>query len=134
MKQFIVLLAVLPVMLLFIAQFSLEQQNYTKISLITDIVYEAKEEAKQLGGFDTDGLRAKLSEALDIEASGIIIEAPEKYAVPRIEADGSRGIISYKVIVPLHEVTAGRKYLGIKDDRVYGYKIESSSPSEYLGY
>ena len=134
MKQFIVLLAVLPVMLLFIAQFSLEQQNYTKISLITDIVYEAKEEAKQLGGFDTDGLRAKLSEALDIEASGIIIEAQEKYAVPRIEADGSRGIISYKVIVPLHEVTAGRKYLGIKDDRVYGYKIESSSPSEYLGY
>ena len=57
MKQFIVLLAVLPIMLLFIAQFILEQQNEMKISLITDIVYEAKEEAKQLGGFDTEALR-----------------------------------------------------------------------------
>ena len=36
-------------MLLFLAQFALEQQNARKIALIIDIVYEAKEEAKQQG-------------------------------------------------------------------------------------
>jgi hypothetical protein len=134
MKQFIVLLAVLPVMLLFAAQFILEQQNEMKISLITDIVYEAKEEAKQLGGFDTEALRTRLSESLGVEPSEIVIEAPGMYSVKRVESDGSRGVIRYKVIVPLHEVTAGKKYLGIQDEKTYGYKIEAASPSEYLGY
>ena len=133
MKQFIVLLAVLPIMLLFLAQFSLEQQNSKKIALITDIVYAAKEDAKQKGGFDTEKLREELSAKLGVDPESIIIEAPEIHAVQRIEKDGSRGIINYKVVVPMGEVSAGKKYLGIKGGESYGYKIESSAPSEYIG-
>ncbi|MBO4818816.1 MAG: hypothetical protein J5528_01645 [Firmicutes bacterium] len=133
MKQFIVLLAVLPIMLLFLAQFSLEQQNSKKIALITDIVYAAKEEAKQEGGFDTEKLREELADALGADPADIIIEAPEIHSVKRVETDGSRGIIKYKVVAPMGEVNAGKKYLGIKDSSSYGYRIESSAPSEYIG-
>ena len=42
-------------------------------------------------------------------------------------------MISYTVTVPLGDVTAGKKYLGIKGDKVYGYRIESTAPSEYFG-
>ena len=133
MKQFIVLLAILPIMLLFMMQFSLEQQKSAKAALITDIVYEAKEEAKQQGGFDIDALREELSEKLGLDPSDIYIEAPGVRSVKRIEKDGSRGVIKYTVIVPIGETVAGRKYLGISDERVYGYKIESSCPSEYIG-
>ena len=46
MKQFIVLIAVLPIMLLFLLQFTLEQKNSLAIGRIQDITYAAKEEAK----------------------------------------------------------------------------------------
>ena len=134
MKQFIVLLAVLPIMLLFMAQFSLEQQNSKKISLITDIVYAAKEEAKQQGGFGIEELRAELSDKLGLDPGSIVIEAPEVHSVRRVEKDGSRGIIKYRVVVPMDEVNAWKKYLGIKDSVSYGYEIVSSAPSEYTGY
>ena len=133
MKQFIVLIAVLPIMLLFLAQFALEQQNATKIAMISDIVYEAKEEAKQQGGFDEEKLREKLSEKLGVDPGDIYIDAPGIHSVKRVEKDGNRGIINYTVTVPLGDVTAGKKYLGIKGDKVYGYRIESTAPSEYLG-
>ena len=133
MKQFIVLLAVIPVMLLFFMQFSLEQRNNMKISLMTDIVYAAKEEAKQKGGFDEDALRTELSEKLGVSPEEIIIEVPKEGSVKRIGTDGSRGIIYYSVTVPIGEVSAGSKYFGIKDGAKYGYRIESSCPSEYIG-
>ena len=133
MKQFIVLLAVIPIMILFLMQFSLEERNAARIDMITDIVYAAKEDAKQQGGFDREKLRSELASKLDTDPSQIIIEAPGIHEVKRIQADGSRGIIRYKIIVPVESVLAGKKYLGIWDDVRYGYKIESSSPSEYTG-
>ena len=133
MKQFLVLLAVLPVMLLFMMQFALEQQKSAKIAMITDIVYAAKEEAKQNGGFDEDALRSELSEKLGVDASDIMIEAPPVHSVRRIEKDGSRGVIEYTVIVPIGEIYAGKRYLGIEDSARYGYRIESAAPSEYIG-
>lgn len=133
MKQFIVLIAVLPILLLFLAQFSLEQRNALRTALITDIVYEAKEEAKQQGGFDAEALKNELASKIGVDPSEIVVEAPPVHSVLRIEKDGSRGIIRYRVVVPMGEIRAGKKYLGIKDGKSYGYKIESSAPSEYLG-
>ena len=49
MKQFIVLLAILPLMLVFLLQFILDQQTEAKISMINSYVYTAKEYAKQYG-------------------------------------------------------------------------------------
>ena len=133
MKQFIVLLATLPILLLFMAQFSLEQVNARKTALIDDIVYAAKEEAKQKGGFDKEALRSELAERLSVDPADIVIEAPDMYTVKRTESGGSRGIISYKVLVPMDNISAGDKYFGIRDGRRYAYKIESVCPSEYIG-
>jgi len=133
MKQFLVLLAVLPMMLVFLLQFILLQQLNMKIDLMTDIVYEAKETAKQQGGFDTDALRNKLSEKLGVDAGDILIEAPGLYTVKRVKGDGSRGIIEYKVTVPMGKVNAGVKYFGLDESARYGYCIDSCCPSEYLG-
>ena len=101
MKQFIVHLAVIPMMLFFLAQLTLEAKNSQKIALMTDIVYAAKEEAKQQGGFDRDALREELSLKLGVREEDIIIEAPEAGSVPRIDSDGKRGIIEYRIVVPM---------------------------------
>ena len=132
MKQFIVLAAVLPIMLLFMAQFTLDQINNSKISMATDIVYAAKEDAKQKGGFDIEKLRNDLAKVLKTDTSMIIIDAPMEGSVPRVLPDGDRGIIEYKVKFPVGKVSAGNTFFGIKDDKTYGYVIESCSPSEYI--
>ena len=133
MKQFIVLLAAVPILLLFLLQFSLEQENSIKIAIITDTVYAAKEQAKQNGGFDKESLRKQLADKLGVDPSDISIEAPDMYTVRRIEPDGSRGVIHYKVLVPMDNISAGDRYFGLKNERRYAYVIESSAPSEYLG-
>ena len=51
MKQLIVLTAVLPLMLIFMAQFTLDQKNNHAINIIQEEVYTAKEQAKQEGCF-----------------------------------------------------------------------------------
>jgi len=133
MKQFIVLMAVIPIMLLFMVQFTMEQNTNRKIDLITDIVYTAKEVAMQKGGFDEASLRSSLANALGVKESEIILEVPAEGTVLRVQADGSRGIIEYRVVVPLGDVFAGSSFLGIKDKKKYGYEIKSAAPSEYLG-
>lgn len=132
MKQFIVLAAVLPLMLLFMAQFTLDQMNNTRISAATDVIYAAKEVAKQEGGFDCAALKKELAEKLGCSEELIEITASEKGSVPRIKANGERGIIEYRVKFPVGKVIAGNSLLGIKDDKTYGYVIESCAPSEYL--
>lgn len=132
MKQFIVLMAVLPIMLLFMAQFTLDQINGSKIALAEDIIYAAKEEAKQQGGFDVTKLRNDLAEALGADASLIEIQAPTPGTVPRKWPDGSRGIIEYSVKIPVGDVMAGKAFLGMDDDKIYGFVIGSCAPSEYL--
>lgn len=46
MKQFIVLIAVLPIMLIFLLQFAVEQKNSLAMARVQDATYAAKEEAK----------------------------------------------------------------------------------------
>ena len=96
-------------------------------------IAKAKEQAKQNGGFDKESLRKQLADKLGVDPSDISIEAPDMYTVRRIEPDGSRGVIHYKVLVPMDNISAGDRYFGLKNERRYAYVIESSAPSEYLG-
>ena len=54
------LLAILPIMLLFLVQFVLDQQTEAKISMIDSYVYTAKEYAKQSGYLDCKALKDKI--------------------------------------------------------------------------
>ena len=142
MKQFLVLLAVLPLMLIFFVQFSLDQINSSRIAMLSDLVYSAKEEARQEGCFTESikaDLRSKISKALGVKESDIMIEATDTVQYRLISAEGysdsnwRRGLIYYKISVPIGEVMAGKSMFGIKDaDNSYYYTIENYAASERL--
>lgn len=142
MKQFIVLLAVLPLLLVFFVQFSMDQMNHTRVGMLLDYVYTAKEEAKQEGCFTaeiTEKLRQNISIAFDILPSTVIIETTESIRYRMMQGDGSksedfeRGLIYYKVSVPMSEIMAGRRLFGIKkEDNACWYIVESYAASERL--
>ncbi len=135
MKQFLVMLAVLPLMLVFLVQFSLEQQNGVRIAAVSDIVYAAKEEAKQQGGFTPQiqaDMKRRISERLGTDEDEISIEA-EVSDVYRVYGDRSRGLITYRVSVPVGEMMAGHTLFGIsEEDNRYVYTIRSITASEML--
>lgn len=142
MKQFIVLVAILPLMLVFFVQFSMDQVNSSRTGLLSDMVYAAKEKAKQEGCFTkdiTDELRDNICSAFGISPSDVVIEATDtvKYRImdagTYTQADWERGLIYYKVSVPVGELMAGRRLFGIREsDNTYLYTIESYTASERL--
>jgi len=118
LKQFIVLTAVLPILMVFIMQTGYDQKNNYAIGLVHDMVYVAKEEAKHTGRFTEEiqtRLRRDLSRALGIPSDEIMIACREE-----------GNILYYRVEVPIKDVMAGGKLLGIKDkDNQYSYIIDS---------
>lgn len=142
MKQFIVLLAVLPLMLVFFVQFSVDQMNSLKTARLSDIVYAAKEQAKQEGCF-SDALQGEMREEiaseLGISIDRVRIEA-DSIPVSRLySADGfsssdwERGLIHYRVSVDIGPAMAGTALFGIKDKHnVYTCVIDSYTASERL--
>ena len=134
MKQFIVLIAVLPILLLFLLQFTLEQKNSFVIARIQDATYAAKEEAKQEGYFSAeirDRLKNKISQTTGISSEKIIVESEDsvkfRYNI------GNERLIYYRVEVPIEEVMAGSRLLGIsKEENSYVYVIDSYTASEKI--
>ncbi|MDR2295971.1 MAG: hypothetical protein LBD95_04155 [Clostridiales Family XIII bacterium] len=135
MKQFIVLAAMLPLIMVFIMQFALEQTNQGRIAALQELVYGAKEQAKQEGRF-TPAIKAAL--ARDIAArfklaeSEVVIEADNRVKYRLNEFD-EREMIAYRVKVPIEKIMAGNRLMGISDAENAGvYIIEGSTASEKL--
>jgi len=142
MKQFLVLIAVLPLLLIFLLQFSLDQQNHTKMGLLSDAVYVAKEKSRQSGCFTNDiqdELRSRIARILGTDASEISIvatEAPVYRISAASEEDANnplRGLIYYRVTVPIGPVMAGSKLFGVKEsNNMLIFDIESYTTSELI--
>ncbi|MDR1136315.1 MAG: hypothetical protein LBL49_09100 [Clostridiales Family XIII bacterium] len=135
MKQFIVMAAVLPLLMIFVMQFSLEQQNQNRIAAFQEIVYSIKEQARQEGRF-TPAMKTALASAaakcFEVDESEIIIEADSDIKYRRNTFD-ERELIHYKVKAPIKKIMAGNRLLGISDDANSGwYVIEGSAASEKL--
>ncbi|MBO5667237.1 MAG: hypothetical protein J6S45_07305, partial [Firmicutes bacterium] len=123
MKQLIVLSAVLPLMLVFLLQFTLDQRNAYNISQFQEIVYTAREEARQEGCF-TREIEARLKEAVadsfEISQDEIQMEATRTVQYRVQSGEGfdpngrQRGMIYYKVTVPIDRLMAGHRLFGIK--------------------
>ena len=93
MKQFLVLIAVLPLLLIFLLQFSLDQQNHTKMGLLSDAVYVAKEKSRQSGCFTNDiqdELRSRIARILGTDASEISIVCNGSSCISHISGIGRR--------------------------------------------
>lgn len=143
MKNFIVLAAVLPFLLIFLMQFTLDQKNNGNISRFQDCVYAAKEEAKQEGCFTDDicgKLRSNIARQFQISPGDIEINATEEvqyrvnlYEEAKVPLSQRRGMIHYRVAVPLKQLVAGNRFFGISEKENQGmYVIESYTASERL--
>lgn len=135
MKQLIVLMGVLPILLVFLMQYTLDQRNNDGISRIQDYVYQAKEQAKQQGCF-TPEIREELVEKIEgyfgikEEDMVIVLEEVPKY---RTSAFDKRELIYYKVSVPVEQIMAGNRFFGIPDEENRAmYTIESWTASELI--
>jgi hypothetical protein len=135
MKQFIVLAAILPILMVFVMQFSLEQKNQNRIAAMQEIVYSAKEQAKQEGCF-TPAIKTALAREIaghfDLEEAAVRIEAESQVKYRKNEFD-ERELIHYKVSAPIQKIMAGNRLMGISDEDNRGwYTIEGRTASEKL--
>ncbi|MEL7657015.1 MAG: hypothetical protein AAGU75_14040 [Bacillota bacterium] len=135
MKQLIVLMGVLPILLIFLFQYTLDQRNNDNISRFQECIYQAKEQAKQEGCF-TPAIRKELVDKIekyfDIkeEEMEIILEDVPQYRTSDFD---QRELIYYKVSVPINKIMAGNHLFGITDEENRGmYTIESWTASELI--
>ena len=135
MKQFIVLMAVLPILLIFMVQIGYDQRTGTAVDQIQAIVYGAKEQAKQDGCFTEENIKkvkADIAEAAGVDSSEVefVTENEIKYRY----ADTEEGrLIYYRVAVPMKNVMAGAGIFGISDrENSYTYVIDSYTASERI--
>lgn len=135
MKQFIVLMAVLPILVLFMLQFMLDQKNHDNIGRLQEYVYTAKEQAKQKGCFTWEIRKEmvdKIKESFQIEEGEMVLILDD---VPRYRTTGfdERELIHYQVSVPIKKIMAGHRFFGISDEQNRGmYTIENWTASELL--
>lgn len=131
MKQFIVLIATLPLTLLLLMQISHEQINMAKLMSVERSVEIAEEQAKRDGYFTEENkeqLAAELKRILEISDSELVLNLPGagniKYRTEQI---------SYKIEAPFKNVMVGNRFLGIRDeDNVSKIIIDRQVTSEKL--
>lgn len=130
MKQLMVLMAVLPIMIVFIIQIGLDQKNAQIATVVQSCTYAAKEQAKQEGCFTDEickGLKRNIAELANIKEDDIKIEADDRVK-GRYDSDK---LIHYKVSVKIKNVMAANKMFGIDDaENAYDFVIESYTASE----
>ncbi len=135
MKQLIVLMGVLPILLVFLFQYALDQKNNNHIERFQECVYQAKEQAKQEGCFTPDikqEMIGKIKTDFDVteDEMEIVLEEIPQY---RTSVFDERELIYYKVSVPIDKIMAGNGFFGISDEDNRGmYTIESWTASELI--
>lgn len=133
MKDFIVAAAILPLLLLFLMQFAADCQRNEKLEIVQNIVYTAKETAKQEGRFSKElqeKVASEISTRLGIPRESVEITAQ---SAPKSRFDDDHDI-AYKVTVRLEGVMAGADIFGIsREENVCTYIIDSYTASEYAG-
>jgi hypothetical protein len=129
------LAAVLPLLMVFVMQFALEQMNQGRIAALQELVYGAKERAKQEGRFTPaikQALARDIAARFKLDESEVVIEADDRVKYRRNRFD-EREMIAYRVEVPIEKIMAGNRLMGISDEENAGrYVIEGSTASEKL--
>ena len=134
MKQFIVLIGILPLVLVFVLQMGLDQRNNKIIDTVQACTYTAKEQAKQEGCFSKE-LKENLTEEISLR-TGIDESKIHVYGDEQIRyryGEKENRLIRYRVEVEIENVMAANRFMGISDsDNRYVYAIDSYTASERL--
>ena len=117
MKDFIVLLAILPILLALILNHGLINKNSMDEQDVREYVYSAVQIAKQDGYFtdaNVDALKAKIAERMNLDEDEIVIIADSvpKY---RVNEFNESELIHYRIEVPVKKVVAGNRLFNISD-------------------
>jgi hypothetical protein len=108
MKQFIVLLAALPLVLGLLMQIGLAQNNFALTVRAESIVRDCREYAADSGGF-SGSIRTEMTARL-AKATGV---QPGDISVTADETPDSGGVIRYRVEVPIRRLVASPSLFGI---------------------
>lgn len=134
MKQFIILMAVLPVMMIFFLQFTADQRHGRIVGEIQEIVYSAKETAKQEGYFSPENrrrLKEDLGRAAGADPDEILIESDDR--IKTRFGVGEERLIYFTVSVPIRGVMAASSILGMtEEENGYRLVIDSYTASERI--
>lgn len=133
MKQFIVLTACLPLILLIMLQIIYEQKDLMRAETIQSIVYQAREEAR-LSGYFSESLMDSIREEL-LSVEGVMeanFESDVKEPLERYSL-GENRFIDYKISLKIKNVMAGGGFLIGEGKNIYSMVLEGSVASEYLG-
>ena len=134
MKQFIILMAVFPLLMIFLLQFSADQRHGKMIAEIQEIVYSAKEVAKQEGFFSPENLgrmREDLASVAGVDPEEIHIDSEDRIKT-RYGAGDDR-LIYFTVAVPIRSVMAGSTFFGLsEEENSYRFVIDSYTASERI--
>jgi hypothetical protein len=116
MKQFIVLAAVLPILLVFLAQFMLDGQRQVRMSAAEDAVRTFCLEGSYYGRTgvgEADALRVRLAGIFGISPADVAVDlAPVR-----------EGVLSYRVDFPVGKIMAGAAFMGISAARNNGRAV-----------
>jgi len=108
MKQFIVLAAILPILLVFVAQATLEGVRSLRMSAAEDAVRAFCIEASYHGGggpAEAEALRARLARIFRAEAGEVFLDL----------ARTDEHHIAWRVSFPVGDVMAGARLMGLSD-------------------
>ena len=123
MKQFLVMCAVLPLLVIIMIQSTMDQVSAYKISAVNQVVYAASEQAKQAGCFTqtiSNNLYNRLIE-LGFDSGDISLDLDSNLH--------NRGeLIHYSVSVRMKNAMVK----AMTEDNSYDYVIDSYTASEYL--
>ena len=123
MKQFLVMCAVLPLLVIIMIQSTMDQVSAYKISAVNQVVYAASEQAKQAGCFTqtiSNNLYNRLIE-LGFDSGDISLDLDSNLH--------NRGeLIHYSVTVRMKNAMVK----AMTEDNSYDYVIDSYTASEYL--
>ncbi len=138
MKQMIILMAVLPILLVFVLQFSVQEQRRYEIARGEALLAVSIEKAKMEGGFtltNKSQLLGDLAKLFQVTRDEIQMDTSSsvKYRQNSAEGIGDRGEIPYKIIIPIKKVMAGASLFGISEEENRGqYVMEGTFASERL--
>jgi len=103
MKQFIVLVVILPILLLFMAQSTLDAGRSLRVNAAEDAVRTFCMEASYYGPADTEALRAKLANIFSTDINEIYIDL----------AKTDDAHIDWIVSFPVGDIMAGAGFMGL---------------------
>jgi hypothetical protein len=122
MKQFIVLLATLPLVLGLLMQIGLAQSNFALTVRAESIVRDCREYAADSGGF-SGAIRAEMAARL-AKATGA---SPGEISITADETPDSDNVIRYRVEIPIRRLVATPALFGIAPQKNAGtYIIEGT--------